>query len=80
MTRNKHIHTMTKPWENRRKPPTGSCQRTILVRDADDRLKPRVCRKPAKGQLCKSCEAKAEAGQRTARYVNPYREIWGNKV
>lgn len=61
MTRNKHIHTMTKPWENRRKPPTGSCQRTILVRDADDRLKPRVCRKPAKGQLCKSCEAKDKA-------------------
>lgn len=60
--------------------PSGSCQRTVVVRDADDRLKARVCRKPAKGQLCKSCEAKADAVQRTVRYVNPYREIWGSKA
>lgn len=83
MTRkpNDMIHCVNQEWGGKPAPkPSGSCQRTVVVRDADNRLKARVCRKPAKGQLCKSCEAKAEAVQRTARYVNPYREIWGSKA
>ena len=75
MTRGPYATTrpMTEPWENRRKPPVGTCQRTIV-----DNGKARVCGVKCKGQLCDDCKAKADAVSRTTRYVNPLRSIWGN--
>lgn len=61
MTRNNYIqvHSMTEPWENRFKPPVGTCQRTITERNEQDRLVARVCGRPADGQACDDCEERA---------------------
>lgn len=56
MTRGPYLSTkpMTKPWENRRKPPRGTCQRTIV-----EAGKARICGVPCEGQLCPSCKERA---------------------
>ncbi len=56
MTRNNYIqvHSMTEPWENRFKPPVGTCQRTIV-----EAGKARICGVPCEGQNCPSCKERA---------------------
>ncbi len=77
MSRKPHdrVHYLAKPWENRFKPPVGTCQRTIV-----EAGKARICGVPCEGQNCPSCKERASqvamqfrgAGQSAGSFLTGY--------